>query len=163
MRCEDVTLGECARVGLSELGKDEIYPGEMATPAEIVALAYQYWRAAEVTVQLFTKGQPCSSSPFRLLSIHSIELYLNALLRASGEPAATVRGMQHNLARRLELIDKYGLVLRKRTRAHLAAISDSREYLSSRYAAEAEQRSQMNRLQATLNEVREKVHQRLAA
>lgn len=97
-----------------------------------------------------------------MLCIHAIELYLNAFLRDAGQPAPAIRGLQHNLAARLELTDRYGLVLRQKTRGHLAAISENREYLISRYQPKAAKLSQLNRLQATLLEVREKVLKKLS-
>jgi len=141
--------------------KVEIYPGETSTVEEILALADEFRRSAEALAGIRVKGKATATAPFRLLAIHAIELYLNAFLRSAGQPAPTIRGLQHNLAARLELIDTYGLVLRKRTRLHLATVSANREYLASRYDPDATTPSQLNQLQATLSEVRSKVLKRL--
>ena len=49
------------------------------------------------------------------------------------------------------------LVLRKRTREHLHAMSLSREFLVTRYVPRGTSLSEINRLQATLTEVAQKV------
>jgi hypothetical protein len=151
-------LGERA---VSSSAKVEIYPGETSTVEETLALADEFRKAAEALAGIRQTGQATSTAPFRLLCIHAIELYLNAFLRSAGQPAPAIRGLQHNLAARLELIDKYGLVLRHRTRLHLATVSANRDYLASRYDPDATTPSQLNRLQATLAEVRLKVLKRL--
>lgn len=142
--------------------KDGIYPGETSTSGELIALADEFRRAADAVILTRTPGSAISTAPFRLLCIHAIELYLNAFLRDAGQPAPAIRGLQHNLAARLQLTDRYGLVLRQKTRGHLAAVSENREYLVSRYAPDAANLSQLNRLQATLAEVREKVLKKLS-
>ena len=66
--------------------------------------------------------------------------------------------MQHNLSTRANLAIDKGLHLRKRTVEHLVAMASNREYLTSRYAPEkAAAMSQINRLDATLDEVARKV------
>ncbi|MGV3574652.1 MAG: hypothetical protein ACO1O4_05870 [Devosia sp.] len=146
----------------NETATERIYPGETSTAGELVALADVFGRAADALIATRTPGSSMSTAPFRLLCIHAIELYLNAFLRNAGQPAPAIRGLQHNLAARLELTDKYGLVLRQKTREHLTAVSENREYLVSRYAPDAAKLSQLNRLQATLTEVREKVLKKLS-
>jgi hypothetical protein len=137
------------------------YPGATSRPEELMALAAQYQLAATEAIKICKRGHNISVAPFRLLCIHAIELYLNAFLLHCGEPASAVRGLQHNLAAYLALLDKYKLVLRTKTRCHLADISANREYLVSRYAPDVTTLSQINRLQATLTEVETKVRTRL--
>lgn len=48
-------------------------------------------------------------------------------------------------------------MLRKRTRTSLGVISRQREYLKSRYAQNEARPTQLNRLEATLEEVAKKV------
>lgn len=139
-----------------------VYPGELASSAQLAALADEYWQAAGLTVQNVRKGERASSSPFRLLAIHAIELYLNAFLLSKGVTAAQIRGMRHSLAQRTNLLDEHKLVLHKSTRKHLTSMSETREYLMSRYAPELPSPSQINQLQATLKEVRGKVRLHLA-
>ena len=91
-----------------------------------------------------------------MVAIHAIELYLNALLLAAGQPASKVRGLHHDLRIRTAMALKEGLQLRKRTVLHLEALSETREYLLVRYDPEASAASQVNRLMATLTEVSEK-------
>lgn len=66
------------------------YPGESSEPADIVALAHAYRRVAKLQLEACRRHDPMARAPFRLLALHAIELYLNALLRASGEPQAAV-------------------------------------------------------------------------
>ena len=98
-----------------------------------------------------------SRAPFRMVAIHAIELYLNALLLHSGHDAAQIRGLQHNLAARADLAVELGLALRKRTHEHLHTMSQSREFLITRYVPSGTSLSEINRLQATLAEVAQKV------
>ena len=92
-----------------------------------------------------------------MVAIHAVEFYLNAFLFRSGHSAGQVRGLQHNLAARADLAVQIGMVLRKRTREHLHAMSQSREFLVTRYVPRGTSLSQINRLQATLSEVAQKV------
>ena len=105
-----------------------------------------------------------SRAPYRLVAIHAIELYLNALLVASGWTAARVRGIHHDLGRRAELAVAAGLRLRRRTLADLKGLSSNREYVKMRYEPDLPSTAcQPNGLEATLNEVAEKVAIRLAS
>jgi len=133
------------------------YPGEAATPSEVVALADEYRFAAQLLVQNGRPGEPRSRAPFRMVAIHAVELYLNAFLLQSGYSAGQVRGLQHNLAARADLAVDRGLVLRKRTCEHLHSMSQSREFLVTRYVPSGTSLSEINRLQATLTEVAQKV------
>ena len=133
------------------------YPGEAATPAEVVAIADEYRFAAQLLVQNGRPGEPRSRAPFRMVAIHAVELYINAFLLQSGHRAGQVRGLQHNLAARADLAVERGLVLRKRTREHLHSMSQSREFLVTRYVPSGTSLSEINRLRATLTEVAQKV------
>ncbi|WP_092424351.1 hypothetical protein [Devosia crocina] len=137
------------------------YPGSACTPIELVNLAVEFETAAMEVLKNYKHGRTISAAPFRLLCIHAIELYLNAFLRQCGEPSSDIRSLQHNLSARLALTDKHGLVLKAKTKQHLESMSTNREYLTSRYAPDAQMLSQLNRLQATLLEVRGKVTSRL--
>jgi hypothetical protein len=135
-----------------------LYPGEIATSAELLRLADEYRQAALVIAGQGRRGDPISRAPYRLAAIQAVELYLNAHLLHSGSEPARVRGLQHDLAARADLAIESGLVLRKRTAAHLKAMASSREYLVTRYGPElASTLSQVNRLAATLDEVAAKV------
>lgn len=134
----------------------KFYPGESATPRQIAALANEYRLAANALLQTGRRGVPLSRAPYRFVAIHAIELYLNALLLAGGCPSVALRKMHHDLTTRSALaVDQ--LRLRKRTLAHLATLSATREYLTTRYAPEPSAASELNRLAATLAEVAEKV------
>ena len=135
----------------------KFYPGERATAEQVLQLAREYRQAAEKLIECGRRRQPLSLAPLRMVAIHAIELYLNALLLAAGRPAGQVRGLHHDLGRRSELAIEFGLPLRKRTVAHLGTLSETREYLLTRYDPEASAASQVNRLMATLAEVSEKV------
>ncbi|MBK8860887.1 MAG: hypothetical protein IPN48_08170 [Sphingomonadales bacterium] len=135
----------------------KFYPGEEATPEQVLRLANEYELAARQLAQCGRRGEPLSRSPFRLLAIHAIELYLNAFLLAAGQPAGNVRGLQHDLFARAELASAQRLQFRKRTTDHLRQLSRSREYLLTRYDPLASGVSELNRLMATLTETSEKV------
>ena len=133
------------------------YPGETATPAEVVLLADEYRMAALLLLQNGRPREPKSRAPFRVVAIHAIELYLNGFLLHTGHDAAQIRGFQHDLAARADLAVELGLALRKRTHAHLHTMSQSREFLITRYVPSGTSLSEVNRLQATLAEVAQKV------
>ncbi|RYE91724.1 MAG: hypothetical protein EOO77_47790, partial [Oxalobacteraceae bacterium] len=111
------------------------YPGTSASLSQLLDLAQAYLAAAYKLMDYDT-GNPLASAPVRLVSIQALELYLNAFLVTSGEGVLTIRGLQHDLGKRSALAIEKGLVLRKRTEAHLLSLSDSREYLTSRYGPE---------------------------
>ena len=138
--------------------KTQIYPGEQATPAQLMQLAAEYHKAAEMLLTLGRRQKPLSRAPFRLTAIHAIELYLNAFLLHSRRSATTLRGLQHDFDARTNMATESGLVLRARTVAHLRSMDINREYLVVRYGPElASTSSQINRLMATLVEVAIKV------
>ena len=68
-----------------------------------------------------------------------------------------MRALQHDFATRTELAIAAGLKLRRRTILHLRGLSETREYLITRYDPGLSAASQLNRLAATLEEVAEKV------
>jgi uncharacterized protein (UPF0332 family) len=134
------------------------YPGDSATAEQILRLAEEYRKAAQLLLQQGRCGAPLSRAPYRLSAIHAIELYLNALLLHKGHEASDIRGMQHSFAKRTERAIDSGLKLRKRTATHLAAMEENREYLVTRYSPDkAAIVSEINRLTATLEEVAKKV------
>lgn len=137
--------------------RQQFYPGESATPQQIVDLADEYRRAADALLGIGRPGQPLSRAPYRLVAIHAVELYLNAFLLAAGHPSAKLRGLHHNLAARTQFALGAKLPLRKRTAEHLCRLSETREYLIIRYDPATPARSELNRLAATLTEVAEKV------
>ena len=60
------------------------YPGEPASPAQILALASEYKLAASFLLHNSRPKVLQSRGPFRMLAIHSIELHLNAYLLRIG-------------------------------------------------------------------------------
>ena len=138
-------------------GQRCFYPGAVATPGQVLSMAEQYRQAAHALLLTGRRRQPLSRAPYRLVAIHSLELYLNALLLGTGYPMAKVRGLQHDFATRTELAMAAGLKLRRRTILHLRGLSETREYLITRYDPGLSAASQLNRLAATLEEVAEKV------
>lgn len=138
-------------------GQKFSYPGAVASPWQVLSLAEEYRQAAHALLSTGCRGQPLSRVPYRLLAIHALELHLNALLLAAGHPTARVRGLQHDLATRTDLALSAGLNLRRRTILHLRGLSETREYLITRYDPGLSAASQLNRLAATLEEVAEKV------
>jgi len=135
----------------------KFYPGQEATPKQVLELAEEYRKAAETLLPFGRRRKPLSRAPFRLAAIQAIELYLNAILLARGHAADSVRGMQHNLAVRVKHVDAAGIKLKLKTVEHLKALSERREYLVSRYGPEMTgTASQLNRLAATLDQVSRK-------
>jgi hypothetical protein len=150
--------GEKQRKTIDLSDNANAYPGGSATAEQVFRLAEEYRKAAQILMPLGRRGDPLSRAPCRLSAIHSIELYLNAFLLHHGHEPAQIRGMQHNLSARTDLAIASGLLLRKRTAAHLSAIAGNREYLVTRYGPEMTATiSQINRLTATLEEVANKV------
>jgi hypothetical protein len=142
----------------------KVYPGELATPQQVLMLAHEYRQAAVHLSSLGRPSEPLSRAPFRLAAIHAIELYLNAFLLKRGHPASEIRGLQHNLAERVKLSASYGLYLRIRTAQHISDLAENREYLVTRYGPEmTSSASQLNRLTATLVEVSNKVSKLMSA
>jgi len=133
-------------------------PGDEATPQQVLELAHEYRRAADVLLPTGRRRKPLSRAPYRLLAIQAIELYLNTLLLLGDHAPANLRGMRHDLGQRAKLAPAADLKLKKRTARHLRTLSESREYLVTRYGPEMNGTiSQLNRLAATLGEVSEKV------
>lgn len=127
--------------------------GETESTVQIMQLAAEYCRAAKSQMDVGRKGEPLSRAPARLLAIHAIELYLNATLLNIGHTPKSVRGMQHDLSKRAADVQD-SLKLRKRTFAHLTALTTNREYVVSRYGPEMTTNlSQTNRLMATMEEL----------
>jgi hypothetical protein len=134
------------------------YPGDAASVEQMLFLADEYKAASKLLLSCSRRGIPQSRAPCRLVALHAIELYLNALLLHSGIAPSAIRGLHHNLALRAEKAIASGLNLRARTAAHLMVLTTGREYLVSRYDAEmTSTTSQINRLTATLEEVEKKV------
>ncbi|MEJ1116906.1 hypothetical protein V9K92_00225 [Phyllobacterium sp. CCNWLW109] len=125
----------------------------------ILNLATQYQDATNKLGESFSKP---SQIPLRLLAIHAMELYLNAFLLAKGVDPATIRNLRHDLGARTRMASDAGLILRKRTVAHLARLSESNEYHLIRYAPVLlSALSQLNRVMATLDELSRKVRKLL--
>ncbi|PAX07945.1 hypothetical protein [Sphingomonas lenta] len=141
---------------VSNAARDE-YPGQTATPAQLCSLADEYRLAAKALAPLGRSGDPRSRSPFRLVALQAIELYLNAALIHYGHDAVLIRGLQHDMAKRAELVAA-GLRLRRRTAGHLVQLGKRREYLLARYdPSSGTLLSEVNRVTATLDEVARKV------
>jgi len=137
------------------------YPGKAAGVRGILNLAKQYQDAASKLGQGSSKP---NQAPRRLLALHAMELYLSAFLLAKGVDPATIRGFRHDLGERTRIASEAGLVLRKRTMAHLATLSASNECHVISYAPELiSTLSQMNRVMATVDELSRKVRKALRA
>jgi|TARA_R100000501_G_scaffold14778_1_gene26817 hypothetical protein len=133
------------------------YPGDGASALDVLRLAEEYRSAANLLRTDGQRGKPLSYAPFRLVAIHAAELYLTAFLLNQGDPASSLRSLGHDLAARAQLAESHGLKLKKRTAAHLWELKEKREYLVTRYDANAGPLSQVNRLSATLEELATKV------
>lgn len=134
------------------------YPGSAASAWQILTLAHEYHNSCVHLMSRFEGDELQALAPARLLAIHAIELYLNALMLEAGDSPQMVRGLQHDLAGRTKRAIECGLVLRAKTAAHLARLTSGREYLAARYGPELlGSQSELNRLTATLKEVSHRV------
>lgn len=126
------------------------YPGDRATPIEVLELADDYRSAAESLFEAKVRGKS-----FRSNAIHAIELYLNAALLFRGMPASEVRSHLHDLSIRVTLLRlDPEIILKKATRIHLMALNERQEYIRARYGAgDKHEVSPLNRIQATLTEI----------
>ncbi|WP_202391301.1 hypothetical protein [Allopontixanthobacter sediminis] len=70
----------------------KFYPGHDASAEQIAELADEYRQAAANLAQTGRLGARLSLAPCRLVSLHAIELYLNAILIAAGRPADQTEG-----------------------------------------------------------------------
>lgn len=139
-----------------------VFPGDEAGPAELLALAHVF-RDAAGRLRPGKGADPAAAAPWRLMAIHAVELYFNAFLRRAGHAPKDLRAQGHDLAGRADLAQAAGLILRRRTAAHLAAMTENRDYLAARYdPARPPACLHTNRLAATLDEVARKVTARLA-
>jgi hypothetical protein len=134
-----------------------IFPGDFATPKDLLRLAEEYKKAASLLMEMGKSGKPLSRAPYRLVAIHAIELYLNTFLLKSGYDAAGIRSLKHDLGKRAQIALENKLILKKKTFEHIKSLSQNREYLVTRYEPEMPSMSQVNRLEATLKELAEKV------
>jgi len=135
------------------------FPSSAADVQGVLNLAMQY---QDATIKLGEPSPKPSQVPRHLLALHATELYLNAFLLAKGVAPTTIRGFRHDLGERARIASEAGLVLRKRTVAHLATLSASNDYHVIRYASELlSPLSQMNRVMATLDELSRKVRKAL--
>ena len=129
--------------------------------SEILALASQYKEAAAKLGECLPNS---NHLPRRLLALHAIELYLNALLLTTGFDQTFIRSIQHDVGEQARLAIEAGLVLRKRTTAHLTTLSTNNESHSVRYAPQLTTTlSQVNRIMVTLDEVSQKVRKMVRA
>ncbi|MBX5068919.1 hypothetical protein [Rhizobium lentis] len=132
---------------------DASYPGCEASVHDILELASHY-RTAAILLGECSRSTPLSHTPRRFLALHSIELHLNAFLLAKGHEPKKIRGLQHDIGEGSQWAKDAGLILRKRTEAHLATLK--REYLVTRYDPAAPL-SPENQVMATLEELSQKV------
>ncbi|UEQ85950.1 hypothetical protein I8E17_35060 (plasmid) [Rhizobium sp. AB2/73] len=145
--------------GRPKPGNGPAYPGKAADVRGILDLAARYRDAANTLGEGVSK---LNHLPRRLLALHSIKLYLDALLLANGLDRQTICSFEHDFNERTRIAMDIGLVLRKRTAAHLETLSSSREYLAASYGPETTATlSQMNRVMATLDELSLKVRKML--
>lgn len=138
--------------------KDKTYPGESATPDDLILLAQEYRKAADAILPLGKSGKPLTRAPYRLIALHSIELYLHAFLLISGCTPKEIRCLQHDFKTKATLAKEKGLLLRQKTQEHIVSLYSTREYLTSRYGAEmTTKQSEITRLKATMEELAKKV------
>jgi hypothetical protein len=149
---------------LVEERRDHLYPGSALSSAEVLELADAFRESARQLLDKDPKRCSKASGPLRLLTIHAIELYLNAYLLASGLDASAIRGLQHDLKAREQLVRDRGMVLRVKTGKHLSDLTVKREYLVSRYdIPDNASLSALSRLTATMEEVRKRAIKQLAS
>jgi hypothetical protein len=138
-------------------GLPKTYPGEDASPDELLRLAQTYSQAAIHLLHQTTPGVPMSLAPMRLCAFHSVELFLAAYLRAQGMPSAQVRAFRHDTSQMAGEAQKRGLGLKRKVEIRLQKVSANREYLVSRYDPNPLKSLEANAIFATLNELEKKV------
>lgn len=140
------------------------FPGDEASPWQVKLLADEYHSAALLLFGEWKARNPLSQAPYRMVAIHAIELYLNALLNDRGFKVSRIRGMHHNLGERAALAMESGLRLKAKTIAHLSEMSSKREYMVTRYGPEmTEISSHLTRISSSLQDVAEKVSAAITA
>ncbi len=133
------------------------YPGDAMAARQTLELANEFRNAAKTLLKL-NRRDPLSMAPYRLASLHALELYLSAYLRVHGHDNPAIRKTGHRFGDKAKLASEHGLVLRVKTFEHLHDLTDKREYLVTRYDPMLlATTSQVNRLEATLEEVFRKV------
>ncbi|HYD18073.1 MAG TPA: hypothetical protein VEF76_06320 [Patescibacteria group bacterium] len=125
--------------------------------ATLLALADSYCAAAEHLRGIGRKMDAVSWHPYRFNALQAIEHYLTAFLLIKGVAPDDARALQHSFKSRMKIADEKGLVLTKRTRAHIDSLDLSRDYLMSRYNPAAQWTSHISRVDATLHELAKKV------
>ena len=136
----------------------EVAPDGPDQARQTLALAKEFAAAASVLRAHVRRGDPSSHAPFRFACLHAIELYLCAFLRFREYDHADIRKTGHQFCLKAALALDRGLVLRTKTLGHLVELSGRREYLHARYdPAALAPASQVNRLEATLDEIGRKV------
>ena len=135
----------------------KFFPGDEASPQQVLELAEEYRRAALTLLPIGRRRKPLSRAPFRLAAIHAIELFLTAFLLHSGEQWNALKKMRHDLGKRSKIAKDRGLILRKGTADHLQELTATGEYLISRYDPSQTVTSPLSRLKATLDDVSKKV------
>ncbi|EFL88403.1 hypothetical protein [Ahrensia sp. R2A130] len=111
------------------------YPGDHETAQSLFALAQHYDAAALLVLPMRKKKNAASWAPFRFLSLHAVELYLNAALLHRGQTVADIRGLKHDLIARTDFAESKGLNLEASTVKHLQQTNAKRAYVASRYEA----------------------------
>lgn len=133
------------------------YPGDAMAARQTLDLANEFRNAAKTLLKL-KRRDPLSMAPYRLAALHALELYLSAYLRVHGHDNPAIRKTGHRFYDKARHASEHGLVLRMKTLEHLRTLTDKREYLVTRYdVAQLATATQINRLDATLEEVFRKV------
>jgi hypothetical protein len=138
-----------------------VYPGSEASADNIICLAEGYRRTAQRLLEERPMEWP-TEAPGRLCGVQAIELYLNAFLLDRGLTPKEVRSTFHDLGKKAGMAAAAGLILKRRTAAHLETMTVEREYLGLRYDPDMTSSSQINRVLATLDEISEKVKRAVA-
>lgn len=121
--------------------KHEAIPRETqlgCTAAELLQLAAQYGSAASLLKDKGPRGRAVKWAPYRLCTIHAIELYLSALLLHGGHSwREIVCDFRHDLAARALAGAAHGLRLQKRSTEMLVKWSSDGSYQATRYRPES--------------------------
>jgi hypothetical protein len=126
-------------------------------PQDALRLAAEYHAAAQIMRDRVRKGDALSQASFHFLALHSVELYLNALLLTFGHSAKDIRKLQHDFAGRCIAAGRTPLRLSQGTLSDLVRTTSAGEYRSRRYDTACVKVSELNRREQTLREVAQKV------
>lgn len=134
-------------------------PAEDASAIQLLALAEEYHVAALQLLSNDITRPGASRTPYRLLVLHGVELYLGAYLTARGQETGAIEHLNPDLEACLRSCQKAGLGLHTEAQAELLSLARRQEQQATGHGAQtAELRTeQVNRIWSALEDMAGKV------